>query len=141
MKKIIITSLSLLLILGISTGCGCKKKESKSDNNEETKSVITENKNEDIIKEQEVDGIKMTDTSMITKDGETIITIKVTNNTGSDYKLNGYNIIVKDKEGNVLIKLPGYLGSTIKNGETKELKSTTNADLRNASAIEYEVKK
>ena len=140
MKKKLITSLSVLLVLGIITGCGCKKKENTKDNTN-NQPRISENTNKGIVEDKTVDGIKMTKTSMITNNGETVITTKVVNNTGKDYTLKGYNIIIKDKDGNVIKTLPGYFGSIIKNGETKELKNSTNADLSEAVLIEYEVKK
>ena len=78
---------------------------------------------------------------MVTENGLTTFQTTVINNTGSDYQLNEYSIIVKDKEGNVIKTIPGYIGSIIKNGESKNLKSTTNADMSDAYSVEYQVKK
>ena len=139
MKKIINISLVLMICTLVLTGCG--NKTDKTNNTTKKDSEIQVNTNQDVIKDQEVEGIKMTNTSMTTKDGVTTFQTTVTNNTGSDYKLNEYNILVKDKDGNVIKTIPGYVGSTIKNGESKTLKSTTNADLTGAVSVEYEVSK
>ena len=133
-EKTIKVSILLLMSIGLITGCSCSKKEE-----EKKKPDIKVNTEENVVKDQEVEGIEMTNASMITEDGLTTFQTKVTNNTGSDYTLNEYNIIVKDKEGNIIKTIPGYVGSTIKAGETKELKSTTNADMSKAYSVEYEV--
>ena len=133
-EKTIKISILLLMSIGLITGCSCSKKEE-----EKKKPDIKVNTEENVVKDQEVEGIQMTNASMITEDGLTTFQTKVTNNTGSDYTLNEYNIIVKDKEGNIIKTIPGYVGSTIKVGETKELKSTTNADMSKAYSVEYEV--
>ena len=139
MRKKIICS-SLILMLGVLTLTGCDNKTNTTTKNTKT-SQVQVNTQKDVVKDQEVDGIKMTNTSMTTKDGVTTFQTTVTNNTGSDYKLNEYQILVKDKDGNVIKTLPGYIGSTIKNGESKTLKSKSNADLTGAVSIEYKVSK
>ena len=96
MKKIIMVSFTVLLIVGLVTGCGCKKKEKVK---VKVKEEIKVNTNKDVIKNQEVDGIKMTNTSMVTTNGLTKLVTSVTNDTDKDYKLDEYMIIIKDKDG------------------------------------------
>ena len=136
MKKIVILTLSALLLVGLITGCGCKKKEKETKKDE-----VKVNTNKEVIKDQEVDGIKMTNTSMVTTNGITKLTTSVTNDTDTDYKLNEYMIIIKDKEGKEIVKIPGYVGDTIKAGETRTINSSVDIDLSKAASIEYEVKK
>ena len=136
MKKVISLSISMLLVMGLVTGCGCKKKEKEVKEPE-----VTVNTEKDVIKDQEVDGIKMTNTSLTTVDGISTLITTVTNNTKADYMLKEYTIIIKDAKGSVIATIPGYVGSTIKAGETKTIDSSTNADLTGAKSIEYEVKK
>ena len=83
----------------------------------------------------------MTNTSMVTTNGITKLTTSVTNDTDTDYKLNEYMIIIKDKEGKEIVKIPGYVGDTIKAGETRTINSSVDIDLSKAASIEYEVKK
>lgn len=138
MKKIIMMSFTVLLIVGLVTGCGCKKKEKVK---VKVKEEIKVNTNKDVIKNQEVDGIKMTNTSMVTTNGLTKLVTSVTNDTDKDYKLDEYRIIIKDKDGKEIVKIPGYVGDTIKAGETRTINSSVDIDLSNAASIEYEVKK
>ena len=135
MKKISIISLSTLLAVSLLTGCGCSKKEEKSQDD------IKTNTNEDVIKDQVIDGITMTNTSMVTTNKTTKLTTSVTNNTDKDYRLDEYMIIVKDEEGKEIVRIPGYVGDTIKAGETRTISSSVDIDLSKAASIEYEVKK
>ena len=139
MKKIIMTSMSMLLVLGLVTGCGCNKKEENKKT--ETTEEVKVNTNKEVVKEQEVEGIKMTNTSLRTENGISTLQTDVTNSTSTDYKLDEYTIIVKDKDGKEIVRMPGYVGDTIKAGETKTINSSVDIDLSNAASIEYEVKK
>ena len=130
-KKIIVILISLTLI----TGCGCSKKENKK--NEEQLDV--KDTNEEITKDREVDGLKLTNTSLTCIEKHWTLVTKVTNNTGSDYELNEFKIIIKDKDGNIITTLSGYVGGVIPNGSTREINSGTYVDLTNAKKIEYEV--
>ncbi len=135
MKKTIKVLLIGIFTISLLTGCGCSKKEEKPQDD------IKTNTNEDVIKDQIVDGITMTNTSMITTNKTTKLTTSVTNNTDKDYRLDEYMIIVKDEEGKEIVRIPGYVGDTIKAGETRTISSSVDIDLSKAASIEYEVKK
>lgn len=115
------------------TGCGKKKEEPKND--------VKSNTEENVIKDQEVDGLKMTNTSLTITNGISTLVTEVSNNTGVDYQLEEFTITIKDKDGNVLATLPGYVGETIENGSTKTIDSSIDIDLSNATSVEYEIKK
>ena len=141
MKKVFLTSISMLLVLGLATGCGCSKKSSgkKSASKEPEVKVNTE---KEVIKDREVDGIKLTNTSLTTVDGVSTLVTSVTNDSKEDYHLDEYTIIIKDADGNEIIRIPGYVGDTIKAGETRTINSSVDIDLStSAKSIEYEVKK
>ena len=93
MKRTIKTLLIGIFTISLITGCGCSKKEEKPQDD------IKTNTNEDVIKDQVIDGITMTNTSMVTTNKTTKLTTSVTNNTDKDYRLDEYMIIVKDEEG------------------------------------------
>ena len=132
MKKSIIVLLVLLSTLLVFTGCG-KKKDKKLD--------IEVNTEEEVIKDQEVDGLKLTNTSLTKVDNNWTLVTEVSNNTGADYVLDEFTIIIKDADGNILTSIPGYVGGTIPNGETRTINSSTIRDLSKAAKVEYEVKK
>lgn len=130
----------LLVCLTLVTGCGKSKETNKENKNEpiNNESKVEINTNEDVIKDQNIDGIEITQTSLLYEDGLSYLNATVTNNTGTDYTLNEYRINVKDSDGNIIIAIPGYVGSVIKNGESKNMSSVVTEDLSKASSIEYE---
>ena len=133
----VIKILLIVLVVSSLTACGCKKKEEKDKNNDNT-IIVTE---KDVIKDQVFDGLQFKQTSLVVTGRRSNLVSEVTNNTGEDYYLNVFYITVKDKSGNVITTLPGYVGSVIKNGETKTINSNIDIDLSNAYSIEYSVKK
>ena len=138
MKRIINVSLMLLVCLTLVTGCG---KNNEKDNNKDSKTDMEVNTNDEVIKDQNIDGIEITNTSLVYENGLSYFSATVTNNTGSDYELNEYKINVKDSEGNIIVIIPGNVGSTIKNGESKNINSVVTEDLSKAAYIEYEIVK
>ena len=140
MKKIINIALMLLVCLTLVTGCG-KDKTKNDDKKEDNMPTIEVNDNQEVIKDQNIDGIEITNTSLVYEDGISYLKATVTNNTGSDYELNEYKINVKDSDGNIIVTMPGYVGSVIKNGESKSINTMISEDLSKAYSIEYEVVK
>ena len=140
MKKIINIALMLLVCLTLVTGCG-KDKTKNDDKKEDNMPTIEVNDNQEVIKDQNIDGIEITNTSLVYEDGISYLKATVTNNTGSDYELSEYKINVKDNDGNIIVTMPGYVGSIIKNGESKSINTMISEDLSKAYSIEYEVVK
>lgn len=138
MKKIINITLMLLVCLTLVTGCG-KDKSKNEDKKDDNKTTVEVNNNEEVTKDQNIEGITITNTSLVYEDGISYLKATVTNNTGSDYELNEYKINVKDNNGNIIVTMPGYVGSVIKNGESKTINTMISEDLSKAYSIEYEV--
>ena len=136
MKKIIITSLSLLLILGISTGCGCKKKEKTK---KEDKQEETYNTNEGVIEDKEVEGLKLTNTSLVSTENSATLVTSVSNPTNEDKEVRIFYIHVKDKNGDEIVTLQGYVGGVVPAGQTREITSNVDRNLSNAYKVEYEL--
>lgn len=138
MKKVINITLMLLVCLTLVTGCG-KDKSKNEDKKDDNKTTVEVNNNEEVTKDQNIEGITITNTSLVYEDGISYLKATVTNNTGSDYELNEYKINVKDNNGNIIVTMPGYVGSVIKNGESKTINTMISEDLSKAYSIEYEV--
>ena len=136
MKKSIIISLSLLLILGISTGCGCKKKESEK---KEDKQKETYNTNEGVIEDKEVEGLKLTNTSLVSTENSATLVTSVSNPTNEDKEVRIFYIHVKDKNGDEIVTLQGYVGGVVPAGQTREITSNVDRNLSNAYKGEYEL--
>ena len=133
MKKIITITTITLLSLFLLTGCN-KKEEPVVDN-------AKSNTNEGIIREQELEGLTFTNTSLIIKESGSVLVTTVTNTTTETKTVKTFTITVKDSDGNVMVTMDGYIGGEIKQAETKTITSTTEMDLTNASSIEYTINK
>lgn len=118
-----------------------KKEAKKEEKKKQPETSIKVNTNEGVIKDQEVEGNLMRNTSLIVEDGISYIVVEVTNNTGDIYQLDQYMINVKDASGNTIVKVPGYIGESLAVGETKTIRSMVNMDLSDATSVEYEVVK
>lgn len=130
--------MKLLIILLIVpamfvTGCGCQKRTAKK----EAKPVA--NTHKDVIKDQEVEGLKLTNTALVTEPGNSTLTTEVSNPTGQDIQLLSFDIYVKDKNGNLIITLIGYVGESIPAGQTRTIVSSTDMNLKDATSVEYKI--
>jgi thioredoxin-related protein len=133
MKKMMKLGIVMLTVLVLFTGC--KKKEEKKEPN------INVNTNEEVVKEQDVDGITIKGVSLVIEDGISYYVAEAVNNTDADYKLEEYEIIVIGKDGNVIVTMPGYVGDVIPKKGSKTIKASINTDLSEAVEIRYEIKK
>lgn len=140
--RILIITAALIIVIGTTfLLLNFFKKDKKEVKKEDPKTNIKVNTNEGVIRDQEIEGNIMRNTSLVVEDGITYLVVDVTNNTNQDYTLNEYMISVKDASGNVIVKIPGYIGEVIRIGDTKTIKSMVNMDLSEAASIEYEVVK
>lgn len=120
MKKKILISLATLIIIIL------------------TVLIILDFNNKNVqFKNQKFNGLDMTSSKIIVEDGMSSFQTTIVNNTGKDYKLNKFTIIVKDKNNKVIAEIPSYDETIIKNGETKKIGTAIDIDLSSASSIEY----
>ncbi len=119
-----------------ATGCGCDKKEEKVEKKEDEVKVNT---SEDIVKDQVVEGLKLTNTSLSSQNGMATLVTEVSNNTGKDEYLLSFNIYIKDKDGNVIAENIGYVGEVIPNGTSRTITSSWDQELIGATAVEYSI--
>ena len=100
-----------------------------------------ESKVEDSIKTAEIAGLKI-DKVKITADKEqSVYEADITNTTDSISKHEAIDIILKDKNGDVIITLLGYIGKETKANETKHIKAATSMKITEdqVKKIEYKI--
>lgn len=119
-----------------ATGCGCDKKEEKVEKKEDEVKVNT---SEDIVKDQVVEGLKLTNTSLSSQNGMATLITEVSNDTGKDEYLLSFNVYIKDKDGNVIAENFGYVGEVIPNGTSRTITSSWDQELVGATAVEYSI--
>lgn len=134
MKKIII-ALTLGSLLFVSTGCGCSKKEKEPVEENQP----TGNTNEEVIKDQQVGDLLMTNTTLIMQDGGSMFTTLVTNSTERDVAVDVIDIIVRDVDGNEIVTLHGYVGGVVPAQSSREIISNCTIDLSDAVSVEYKL--
>ena len=125
-----------LLSLSLLTGCGDKKEPTDKVNEEEQ---IKTNTNENVIKDQELEVFKFTNTSLVYENGNSVLEIAVTNTSAETQYLEEFKIHVRDKDGNEIVTMTGFIGDQIGAGETKIITSTYGEDLTTAASIDYEI--
>ena len=132
MKKKII-ALSMIALLFVSVGCGCGKKEKTTE-----KPKVKANTSEDIVKNQVVDDMNISNVMMLIENGQTTFTCEVENKTQKDLTAKYIVVHVNDEKGNEIVVLPHGIEG-VKAGEVKSVSISTDADLSAAKAVTYEL--
>lgn len=134
MKKFKTLTFITIISLLLTTGCDSKKEEVKKDE-------VKSNTNTNVIKDQQVEGLSLTNTSLTTTNGQSTLVTVVSNPTTEKIAVKSFDIIIKDKDGNIIITLLGYVGEEIPAGESRTITSSAEIDLTKATSVEYTIKK
>lgn len=132
--KIILGALLLILMLipiMSKVSQNIKPKETK----EKTVKIIGDSKkfthvSEDINKEEIVEGVKFTNITLATNNGQTTFTADATNTTNKNIKKENYNIELLDKKEKVLITLRANIPGGLNKGETKKITSVARGEFK-----------
>lgn len=125
MKKIFL----VITLLCLMTGCGEKK--------EDTNAIL--NNNTDIIKEQIVNGLTMSDVSLSYKDGISTFGVTLNNNTNESITINKFDVVFKTENGTVITILNGSVEDVIENNSSITVTITSDVDLSEAYSLEYQI--
>ena len=145
---LIIILLIILIIALISINKNNKNPEKNISNGEENKveSYVEEietglkiNKSTKLNEAKEVNGLKITNIQLSTKDGMTTLLADVINNSGAKTSLKTVEITLIDKEGNELTKVTGIVDS-LDVGDSKQLNIGMTSDYVNAYDFKVEIK-
>ena len=131
-KKII-----ALLICGLIFVTGCNKKNINDDNNNPIVVGPSANINNEIIKEQTIDGLKFTNIVLISEGDHAKFSSDIVNTTGENINVKSFSIIYKDKDGNEIVQLLGYIGSTISPNQSITLTADAEINLSHATSVQY----
>lgn len=132
LKKIsIVTLLSIILL----TGCGVKKVEKQ----EKDDSEIKVNTHTEVLKDQTIDEFSITKSALIYEKGTSTFTAHITNNSDVEQSILSVTIYMKDKKGNTVAELTGYIGEVILSKESRVITAHTDVDLSDIITITYKV--
>lgn len=132
----VIMFIIMAFIITLTSGCGAKINEQEP--NTEKPNTVT---NEDVVGDKQVDVFKLTKTSLVYENGSSTLITSVYNSSSEKQYIKSFNIELKDDSNKVLTTLIGYIGEEIAAGETRQITSSTDLDLTNASKIEYTINK
>ena len=141
MKKmasiIIIKAALILCLIGIIFISSSSKDDNKTVKRNGDSSIV-KNTNEGIVKNQKFKDLDFTSTSIsYVKGTGSTFKVKVTNNTDNTINVDSIDIILKDKDGNVITTLNTFLGGSIEPMQENLIKTTTKDDLTKAYSVEY----
>lgn len=153
MKKVMSIILIIMISFMLMTGCGKinKKDENSIPEDNKIKEEINDdgtlkeekNENSEVVKEQIVNGITLSNTNLTSTAYSSKITIEATNNTDEDIIIDYFKVILKDKDGNNVLGDGGFavapVSGKIKSKTTKTLYVDFDSDLSNVMSITYEV--
>lgn len=97
---------------------------------------IETNYNENIIKEQTIDGLYMNNVSVLYEKGFTTFQVDVTNQSGQDIIKKKFDVIFKTTSGVVITTLHGSL-ENVNVGSVFHVVLTSDIDLSDAYSLEY----
>ena len=106
---------------------------------EEIETGLKINKSTKLNEAKEVQGLKITNIQLSTKDGMTTLLADVINNSGAKTSLKTVEITLIDKEGNELTKVTGIVDS-LDVGDSKQLNIGMTSDYVNAYDFKLEIK-
>ena len=136
MKKITKFIFLFIAMFIFLTGCtNNEDKEKQKDNNKE----IKENSNKEVIKDQTLEVFKFTNTSLKYEGYTSVLQTTVTNTSDEKQYLKEFKIHVRDKNGNEIVELVGFVGDYIDKKQSKVITSSYGDDLTKAHSIDYEI--
>lgn len=150
---IILGAIVILLVIIILVVYFINNSKDKEETTTPTEEQAITNTNEGVIGDQEVEGLTLTKTSLVYKDGISTLETTVTNSTDEPYYLEEFHIIVKDEEGNDIINytdeegntinyLIGYAGVEIPSQGSTKIETSIDFDISSSAyEISYEIVK
>ena len=128
-KMVTIIVIVLILLTAIMTLVTYNKVK-----NEDVKDVA-------ITKDEKVNGLNFTDTTFNKEEGQYVLQMKVTNPSKKEIDLKEVDIVLKDKNGNEIATLLGYIGEPMKANETRTMTINAAMDLSTVKSKTIKAKK
>lgn len=127
------------LFIGIKSFNKEKEPNNKIDNNQ-TENIIY-NDNKDVTSDKEIDNVIFTNIECSFDGFSSLLTYTITNNNKKSIVLEDYELIIKDKDDNILaIMVPGDT-SKLKSKESIDIENAIDIDLTKAFKLELRLSK
>lgn len=139
-KSLFIIILILLLIILVSSILFFKfKEDNKNDLINEPNSNLNQEFDSEFIKDKEISGITFTNIKCEFTGGYSLLEYTITNTTNKAIKLVEYELVIKDKAGNIIANIVPNVEIELKPNEKYDTGNAITLDLREAHSIEIVV--
>lgn len=140
-KIILISSAVVLLLIIVLVFFFFLNKKEETNLGKGSNFTETSNDNENVIKEQTIDGLKISNVMLVVKKDGSTFSADVTNTTNEEIKGKKFNIIFKTSTDKKVTDMLGYFGKTIKPGETKQMVTSISRQLNKniIKSVEYQL--
>ena len=133
MKKVGYFILITGLVLTLSVGCGNKDKDKDKDNS-------TTKQDQEILKDQNISGVSITNITLTSEDDTTKYEATVTNSTEEVKHVTNIHITLKDKDGNVIGTSDGFVDADLQPTEARIIQCNFDGDItKTAVSIDYTI--
>ena len=143
-KKGILTLIVILIIIIAIVVISKVVKEDKEEKTEEYVEVLEDgtklNVSEQLKESKNIDGIEIANIQLTEQNGQSVLLADATNTNNTNTGVMPINIIILDKDGNEIVKIPGVI-APLKAGETKQLNVGITEDYANAYDFKIEKQK
>ena len=145
MRKKMFLGVALVGLLLCTSACGKKKNNSTNNGGNNpvvnpTTQVVTgpvANTNEGVVKSVDIDGLNISNISLIVENGHSAFTATLTNTNEAAVNVTSFNIIFRDANGTELVTLQSFIGQNLENNESALMRGNVEKDLLNATSVEY----
>ena len=126
MKKLF--PLLLVITLLLITGCGNKR------------DIVKDIKKVQTFEDEQIDeGVKAIDTAVVVNGNDTLVKTMIQNTSKEAKYIEYINLILKNKKGEVIKTLIGYVGKKLAPKESYLVTTSINIEMNNVKDIEYEI--
>lgn len=130
----------LMFIMSIFNGFNKEDKPSNNKENNRDENAIY-NDNKDVVSDKKVGDVEFTNIECSFDGFSSLLTYTITNNGKDSIVLGNYEIVVRDKDNNILaIMVPGDI-SELKSKESLDIGNAIDIDLSKASKLELRLSK
>lgn len=132
---IVVLVVLLLGFIGVKVFYDYKNNANK-DTEQKKETPIKYNTNEGVVQDKDIGGITFTNITCKYDGTYSVLEYTITNHTDQDINLGEYEIIVKDKQGNILANIAPTLDYNLKVEESYDTGNAIDIDLSDAYSIE-----
>lgn len=136
-KKVVLIILSILFLIGIILSILFFSNNQEDKINDDKDNEITDNISKELTKDQIINNISFTNIKCSFQGNYYLLEYTITNQNNDRVNIGEYELIVKDKDNNIIANIAPYLDIELNPNESYSTGSAIDIDLTNASSMEF----